>query len=101
MRTIYISHARISFFHFIHTHSLTFIHTQKQQHYRNEDYLKLLPGMIFTIEPMLVEGSPDCFEWKDEWTVATVDHGLAAQFEHTVMITETGVEILTVMPDDE
>jgi methionyl aminopeptidase len=57
--------------------------------------------MIFTIEPMLVEGSPDCFEWKDEWTVATVDHGLAAQFEHTVMITETGVEILTVMPDDE
>jgi methionyl aminopeptidase len=68
------------------------------QHYRNRDKLKLESGMIFTIEPMLVEGSGDCFEWSDDWTVATVDGGLAAQFEHTVLITESGVEILT-LPD--
>ena len=52
--------------------------------------------MIFTIEPMLVEGSGDCFEWSDQWTVVTNDGGMAAQFEHTVLVTETGVEILTV-----
>jgi len=70
------------------------------KHYRNNDKLELLPGMIFTIEPMLVEGSGDCYEWHDQWTVATVDGGMAAQFEHTVLITEDGVEILTI-PDDE
>lgn len=54
--------------------------------------------MIFTIEPMLVEGAGDCFEWSDHWTVATVDGGMAAQFEHTIIITESdnGVEILTL-----
>jgi methionyl aminopeptidase len=52
--------------------------------------------MIFTIEPMLVEGIGDCFEWDDQWTVATVDGGMAAQFEHTVLITDSGVEILTL-----
>ena len=56
--------------------------------------------MIFTIEPMLVEGSGDCFEWDDQWTVATSDGGMSAQFEHTILITQDGVEILTV-PDDE
>lgn len=66
------------------------------KHYRNNDKLELVPGMIFTIEPMLTEGAAECFEWADEWTVATVDGGLAAQFEHTVLITESGVEILTL-----
>ena len=66
------------------------------KHYRNNDKLELVPGMIFTIEPMLTEGAAECFEWADEWTVATVDGGLAAQFEHTLLITETGVEILTL-----
>lgn len=70
------------------------------QHFRNRDYLELVPGMIFTIEPMLVERSGDCFEWSDQWTVATSDGGMAAQFEHTVLITEDGVEILTI-PDDD
>jgi len=69
------------------------------QHFRNRDFLELLPGMIFTIEPMLVEGSSDCFEWSDNWTVATSDCGMAAQFEHTILITRDGVEILTV-PED-
>jgi len=66
------------------------------KHYRNDDKLELLPGMIFTIEPMLVEGAGDCFEWADQWTVATTDGGMAAQFEHTILIREDGVEILTV-----
>lgn len=65
------------------------------QHYRNEERLQLLPGMIFTIEPMITEGTADCHEWDDDWTVLTKDGGRAAQFEHTVLITETGVEILT------
>lgn len=70
------------------------------QHFKNRDYLELLPGMIFTIEPMLVEGSSDCFEWSDNWTVATSDSGMAAQFEHTVLITKDGVEILTVSDEE-
>ncbi len=76
--------------------TLSIHHVLVPKHYRNDDYLKLVPGMIFTIEPMLVEGSPECFEWSDNWTVATVDNGLSAQFEHTVLITDTGVEILTL-----
>jgi len=66
------------------------------KHYRNYDKLELVPGMVFTIEPMLVEGAGDCFEWSDKWTVATSDGGMAAQFEHTILILEDGVEILTV-----
>ena len=66
------------------------------QHYRNNDTLELHPGMIFTIEPMIVEDAADCFEWNDQWTVATTDGGMAAQFEHTVHITQDGVEILTL-----
>lgn len=68
------------------------------KHYRNNDKLKLIPGMIFTIEPMLTEGSQDCHEWPDQWTVVTDDGSMAAQFEHTVLITESGVEILTLPP---
>ena len=66
------------------------------KHYRKSDALILEPGMIFTIEPMLTEGNADCYEWNDAWTVATVDGGRSAQFEHTVLITEDGVEILTL-----
>lgn len=66
------------------------------KHYRNNDVMELLPGMIFTIEPMITEGSAECDEWSDDWTVATRDGGRAAQFEHTVLVTETGVQILTL-----
>lgn len=45
---------------------------------------------------MLTQGPEECFEWDDNWTVSTVDGGLSAQFEHTVLITDDGVEILTV-----
>jgi len=66
------------------------------KHFRNNDAMELLPGMIFTIEPMITEGSAESNEWSDNWTVVTQDGGRAAQFEHTVLITETGVEILTL-----
>ncbi|GFI38167.1 methionine aminopeptidase [Lachnospiraceae bacterium] len=56
----------------------------------------LVPGMIFTIEPMINEGSPDFFiDEEDDWTVYTIDDGLSAQVEYMVLVTETGVEVLT------
>ena len=56
----------------------------------------LVPGMIFTIEPMINEGSPDFFIDEDNgWTVYTEDDGLSAQIEYMVLVTETGVEVLT------
>ena len=56
----------------------------------------LVPGMIFTIEPMINEGGPDFYIDEDNgWTVYTDDDGLSAQVEYMVLITETGVEVLT------
>ena len=56
----------------------------------------LVPGMMFTIEPMINEGSPDFFVDEDNgWTVYTEDDGLSAQIEYMVLITNDGVEILT------
>ena len=56
----------------------------------------LVPGMIFTIEPMINEGSPDFFVDEDNgWTVYTEDDGLSAQVEYMVLITEDGCEVLT------
>ena len=68
------------------------------KHYRNDDELELIPGMVFTIEPMLVQKSPGVQEWDDGWTVVARDGGLAAQFEHMVWFTEDGVQILTDNP---
>ncbi len=56
---------------------------------------ELLPGMTFTIEPMLTLGTYDWDQWDDGWTVLTADRKLTAQFEHTVLVTDTGVEVLT------
>ena len=50
---------------------------------------------MFTIEPMLVEGSGETFVWDDGWTVATKDHSRCAQFEHTIIVTDEGGEIGT------
>jgi methionyl aminopeptidase len=56
----------------------------------------LKPGMIFTIEPMINAGKARCkIDRKDGWTARTIDGRLSAQFEHTVLITETGYEALT------
>jgi methionyl aminopeptidase len=57
---------------------------------------EILPGMVFTIEPMLTLGSPDWEMWDDGWTVVTKDRSLTAQFEHTLVVTERGAEILTL-----
>src|SRR6516162_3053246 len=54
------------------------------------------PGMTFTIEPMLTLGSIDYDIWPDGWTVVTKDHKRTAQFEHTVLVTNDGYEILTL-----
>jgi methionyl aminopeptidase len=54
------------------------------------------PGMTFTIEPMLNLGTVEWDMWDDDWTVVTRDHKRSAQFEHTLLITETGAEILTL-----
>ncbi|MDJ0322566.1 type I methionyl aminopeptidase [Cryobacterium sp. PH31-AA6] len=53
-------------------------------------------GMVFTIEPMLTLGSPDWDMWADDWTVTTKDKSITAQFEHTLVVTENGAEILTL-----
>ncbi len=56
----------------------------------------LVPGMMFTIEPMINEGSPDFFVDEDnDWTVYTIDDGLSAQIEYMVLVKEDGIEILT------
>lgn len=57
--------------------------------------MKLQQGMIFTIEPMINLGKSAVRMLADGWTVITKDHSLSAQWEHTLLVTETGVEILT------
>lgn len=55
----------------------------------------MMAGMTFTIEPILSQGSPDMTILRDGWTAVTVDGGRTAQWEHTVLVTDTGVEVLT------
>ena len=57
--------------------------------------LVLEPGMTFTVEPMINAGKPGIRELADGWTIVTKDHSLSAQWEHTVAVTESGVEVLT------
>jgi methionyl aminopeptidase len=63
---------------------------------------RLQPGMCFTIEPMInaghyeKEGYESVIDKKDGWTVSTIDNGISAQFEHTILMTEEGPEILTL-----
>lgn len=65
-------------------------------HYDEPKYNTLIePGMVFTIEPMITLGTADWEMWEDGWTVTTADKSLTAQFEHTILITENGPEILT------
>jgi methionyl aminopeptidase len=65
-------------------------------HYAHESSLRMEPGMIFTIEPMINAGRREVKLLPDGWTVVTKDHSLSAQWEHTILVTETGHEILTV-----
>jgi methionyl aminopeptidase len=57
---------------------------------------ELRPGMTFTIEPMINAGRRDIKELGDGWTIVTKDHSLSAQWEHTILVTETGYEVLTL-----
>ncbi len=57
---------------------------------------RLAPGMTFTVEPMINAGRRDIKELADGWTIVTKDHSLSAQWEHTVLVTELGYEVLTV-----
>ncbi|MFT4087264.1 MAG: type I methionyl aminopeptidase [Gordonia sp. (in: high G+C Gram-positive bacteria)] len=56
------------------------------------------PGMVFTIEPMINLGSLAWEQWDDDWTVVTTDRKWSAQFEHTLVVTDSGAEVLT-LPD--
>ena len=60
----------------------------------------LKAGQCFTIEPMINAGKKTCKVLNDEWTVITKDKKLSAQWEHTLLVTETGVEILTLRPEE-
>ena len=73
-------------------HSAPYVH-----HYDEpRDRTRLRPGMVFTIEPMLTLGEPEVVQWDDGWTIVTIDGQPSAQFEHTIMVTKDGVEVLTV-----
>ena len=62
--------------------------------------MALVPGMTFTIEPMINAGKKEVKLLPDNWTVVTRDHSLSAQWEHTVLVTQNGYEILTLVPGD-
>ena len=57
---------------------------------------ELKPGMMFTIEPMINAGKRDIREAGDGWTIVTRDRSLSAQWEHTVLVTDTGYEVMTL-----
>jgi len=61
----------------------------------------LEPGMTFTIEPMINAGKRHVKLLPDGWTVVTKDRSLSAQWEHTILVTDTGYEVLTIVPGDE
>jgi methionyl aminopeptidase len=60
--------------------------------------IELVPGMFFTVEPMINLGRPDVFILDDGWTAVTRDKSLSAQWEHSIGVTETGFEVFTLSP---
>ena len=69
-------------------------------HYsRSEKQMIMAPGMVFTIEPMINVGKHHCKVLADDWTAVTRDGSLSAQWEHTILVTDTGVEVLTKSHD--
>ncbi|WP_424206196.1 type I methionyl aminopeptidase [Sulfuricaulis sp.] len=62
--------------------------------------MTLAPGMTFTIEPMINAGKREVKLLPDNWTVVTRDHSLSAQWEHTVLVTDKGHDVLTLVPGD-
>lgn len=71
-------------------------------HYKNLDHRKMKPGMCFTIEPMINAGRYECVvDTDDDWTTYTLDGKNTAQWEHTLLVTETGCEVLTLRDDEK
>lgn len=71
-------------------------------HYGSKDTgLTLKEGMIFTIEPMINQGKRHCKLLPDEWTVVTKDRKLSAQWEHTILVTADGYEVLTMRKEEQ
>ncbi|AKC59866.1 type I methionyl aminopeptidase [Blochmannia endosymbiont of Polyrhachis (Hedomyrma) turneri] len=64
-------------------------------HDTDDNGVRLTPGMVLTIEPMVNIGNSHTYTLSDGWTVKTKDHSLSAQYEHTIVITNTGCEIIT------
>jgi len=70
-------------------------------HYKNNDKTKILEGMCFTIEPMINLGKASTtLDKEDKWTVYTSDYKNSAQWEHTIVVTKTGCEILTLREEE-
>ncbi|PNI86413.1 METAP1D isoform 6, partial [Pan troglodytes] len=69
-------------------------------HHANDNDLPMEEGMAFTIEPIITEGSPEFKVLEDAWTVVSLDNQRSAQFEHTVLITSRGAQILTKLPHE-
>ncbi|WP_156492506.1 M24 family metallopeptidase, partial [Oleiphilus sp. HI0080] len=63
--------------------------------------MALKEGMTFTIEPMINQGKRHCKLLPDEWTVVTKDHKLSAQWEHTILVTKDGYEVLTMREEEK
>ena len=63
--------------------------------------VRLEEGMTFTVEPMINVGSYKTKLLNDGWTVVTQDHELSAQYEHTVLVTKEGSEVLTLRPEED
>lgn len=74
-----------------------FFHMDPQvpHHYDRKANQLMLPGMVFTVEPMITLGTHEPLFWDDDWTAVTQDYQRTAQFEQTCLVTETGVEIMT------
>jgi len=68
---------------------------QVPHHYNARERLLMQPGMVFTVEPMINAGTYGAALWGDGWTAVTADLARSAQFEHTVLVTASGAEVLT------
>jgi len=80
-----------------HGIGLNFHEEPQVMHYGRPGTMEeLLPGMTFTIEPMVNAGRREIREMGDGWTIVTKDRSLSAQWEHTILVTETGYEVLTL-----
>ncbi|HBO39465.1 MAG TPA: type I methionyl aminopeptidase [Pasteurellaceae bacterium] len=78
-------------------------HTEPQvlHYYGDDGGVVLQPGMVFTIEPMINAGKKEVRLMGDNWTVKTKDHSHSAQYEHQIVVTDTGCEVMTIREEEE